>query len=380
MPEPEHAAQPPASQAGPDGLRSEPQAGAAEAARAKASADSAASADAEGAAYTEGAEGAIGRTLADIGEDELLAQIFPLLPAADALIGPGDDAAVIRGDGSLVLTTDTMMRGQDWLDDWSTAADVGAKCVAQNLADVAAMGARPMGLLVTLIADPATRVDWALDLSAGIGAAAAAAGTGVLGGDLSSADPGVLGVSVVALGRLGSAPAVTRSGARPGDVVAVAGTLGRAAAGLELFLSGAWVHATGPAAELLAAQRRPSPPLAAGPQAAAAGARAMIDLSDGLARDAGRVARASGVVLALDGAALAGDIEALAPHVGADAASRCVLAGGEEHSLLACFPPQVDLPAGWRALGRVREAGPEGPGVLVDGRPPRELGWDHFGG
>lgn len=319
-------------------------------------------------------------TLADIGEDELLELIFPHLPVpAETVLGPGDDAAVIDAGGRVVLTTDTMVLGQDWRHEWSTAADVGGKCVTQNLADVAAMGAEPVGLLVTLVAAPRTPVAWAVELSRGIGAAAAAAGTGVLGGDLSAAGAGVLAVSIVAVGALGRAEPVTRSGARPGDVVAVAGTLGRAAAGLELFMAGDWREAGGAAAELLAAQRHPIAPLAAGPRAAAAGARAMIDLSDGLARDAGRVARASGVVIALDGAALAGDIEALAPHVGAETARRCVLAGGEEHSLLACFPPDGALPGEFRVIGRVEHAS-DRPAVLVDGEPPRALGWDHFGG
>lgn len=326
-------------------------------------------------------------TLAQIGEDELLARIFPLLPVPAATsLGPGDDAAVIAsgiGETGIVLTTDTMVRGKDWLDEWSSAADVGAKCVAQNLADVAAMGARPAGLLVTLIADAATPLQWAVELSRGIGQAAAAADTGVLGGDLSSAGAGVLSVSITAVGRL-DGPPVTRSGARPGDVVAVAGTLGRAAAGLELFLAGDWQDARADAVELLSAQRCPSPPLAAGPRAAQAGARAMIDLSDGLVRDAGRVAAASGVRIELLAEALAQDIAALAPFVGGEAARACVLAGGEEHSLLACFPAEQELPQGlpqgFRPIGRVLAAGPEGPGVTVDGVAPQVSGWDHFGG
>lgn len=320
-------------------------------------------------------------TLADLGEDELLAQIFPLLPApADVVLGPGDDAAVLADHGRIVATTDTMVRGQDWRDDWSDAADVGAKVVAQNLADVAAMGAHPVGLLVTLIADPATPVSWAIELSRAIGQAASAGGTGVLGGDLSSAGPGVLAVSVVALGALGSRPAVTRSGARVGDVVTVAGPLGRAAAGLELLVAGGW-ESRGPlAAQLVAAQRRPTPPLSSGPAAASAGATAMIDLSDGLARDAGRVARASGVTIALDGAALAPDIDEIARVLDADAARTCVIGGGEEHSLLACFDPQAPRPREFRAIGRV-EAPADGVGrVLVDGVTPDVLGWDHFGG
>lgn len=338
------------------------------------------------------ADDTTGRTLADIGEDRLLQMIFPLMPVPEGVeLGPGDDAAVLAAPGRTVLTTDTMVLGQDWLPQWSSPQDVGAKCVAQNLADVAAMGATPTGLLVTLVAAPSTPLDWAVGFAEGIGQAAAEAGTGVLGGDLSSAGEGVAAVSIVAVGDLGDRAPVTRSGARPGDVVAVAGSLGRAAAGLHLFLTDQWQDATPEARELLDAQRRPTPPLACGPQAADAGASAMIDLSDGLVRDAGRVARASDVVIALDSAALATDLDALRPHVGDEAALDSVLGGGEEHSLLACFPPYVPLPPPWRIIGQVEPAsrpggtpsdaqGDQTHRVLVDGTPPHSLGWDHFGG
>lgn len=318
------------------------------------------------------------RTLADLGEDDLLAEIFPLLapaPGADGgvLVGPGDDTAVLSApDARVVATTDAMVRGRDWRDDWSTGLDVGHKVAAQNLADVAAMGAVPTGLLVTLLADPKTSVGWALDLSRGIAAEAARAGGVVVGGDLGSAGPGVLIVSLTALGDLQGRAPVLRSGARPGDVVAVAGVLGRAAAGLALLMGGAPERSP----DLVAAQRRPTPPYEAGPEAARAGAHAMLDLSDGLARDAGRVARASGVAIDLHPAALEEDVAALTPALTPEAARACVASGGEEHSLLACFDPTTPLPCGWRVVGRVTT----GSGVTVGGRRPRSLGWDHFGG
>lgn len=354
--------------------------------------------------------------LGDIGEDELLRRIFPLMPPEPrALLGPGDDAAVLGlSYGSVVLTTDTMVLGQDWRDEWSSAADVGAKVVTQNLADVAAMGAVPVGLLVTLVADPATPVQWAVELATSIGDAAASAGTGVLGGDLSGASQGLRAVSVTALGDLEGRPAVTRTGALPGDVVAVTGTLGQAAAGLVLLSggelggeggatptdasdegaipSGGAVSVPAAGAPFVAVQRRPSPPLAAGPQAAAAGVHAMIDLSDGLVRDAGRIARASGVDLDLDVSALADDIGVIAAVLGLRTAQRCVLTGGEDHALLGCFSSDAPLPPGWRRVGAVREAAGQDVGsssegeptrfgrVLVDGAVPDSLGWDHFGG
>jgi len=313
-----------------------------------------------------------GRTLADVSEELLLDEIFPLLAGGpDVLVGPGDDTAVVETpDGSVIATTDAMVRGRDWRDEWSTGRDVGAKVVAQNLADVAAMGGRPTGILVTLVADPSTSVQWVLDLARGIGAAARAAGATVLGGDLSSAPSGTLVVSVTALGSLDGRAPVLRSGAQPGDVVAVAGTLGLAAAGWRLLEAG--LADADP--EAVALQRCPRPPLAQGPAAADAGATAMLDLSDGLLRDAARIARSSSVRLDLNGAQLAPDVARLEPALGSALAGECVLAGGEEHSLLACFPPRAGLPPGWRVVGAVHE----GEGVTVDDGPEPVRGWDHF--
>ena len=196
-------------------------------------------------------------TLADLSEDALLAQIFPLLEGGPvAGLGPGDDAAVVAApDGSVVATTDAMVRGRDWRDEWSSGEDVGVKAVAQNLADLAAMGARPTGLLVTLVADPATAVAWVLAFARGLGEAARAAQTPVIGGDLSSAPAGTLLACVTALGSLDGRSPVLRSGARPGHVVAVAGTLGLAAAGWALLEAGnAAAHP-----QAVACQLRPTP-------------------------------------------------------------------------------------------------------------------------
>lgn len=314
------------------------------------------------------------RVLADVGEDDLLAEIFPLLRGGPSvLVGPGDDTALIRAPGSTVLaTTDAMVRGRDWLDEWSSGADVGAKCVAQNVADIAAMGGVATGLLVTLIADPQTTLAWVHDFTRGLAQAAAALGVPVVGGDLSSAPAGTLAVSVTALGDLDGREPVLRSGARVGDVVAVAGSLGRSAAGLVLLQRGHGDRA--PA--LVADHRRPKPPCAQGPLAADAGATAMLDLSDGLGRDAGRIARASAVRIELSEPELQPDIDALVPAVGREAARECVLSGGEEHSLLACFPAAAPLPAGWRPVGVVTA----GEGVTVHGQRVLGGGWDHFAG
>ncbi|NUO91332.1 MAG: thiamine-phosphate kinase [Dermatophilaceae bacterium] len=315
-----------------------------------------------------------GTPLRSLDEDELLGRILPTFaPTDELLVAPGDDAAVLRTSERTIATTDTVVLGRDWLDAWSSGADVGHKVIAQNLADIAAMGGHPTGVLVTLVADPELSLEWVLDHVSGIAAACAEAGVAVLGGDLSSAPAGVVMVSVTALGRLDGEP-VLRSGARDGDVLAVCGSLGLADAGLRLLRA----EAVEQLPEAVAHQRRPEPPLEAGPLAAAAGATSMLDLSDGLLRDGGRVARASGVVIDVSGAALASDVAALTDALGAEVALDCVLAGGEEHSLLATFPAGV-LPDGWRRIGVVRAPGrDEHPSILVDGRAVRHTGWDHF--
>jgi thiamine-phosphate kinase len=128
-----------------------------------------------------------------------------------------------------------MVRGRDWRDDWSTGHDVGVKLVAQNVADVAAMGGVTTGLLVSLMADPELAVAWVEDFARGVGEGARRAGCAVLGGDLSSAPPGVVVVSITALGDLQGRPPVLRSGARVGDLVAVCGSLGWSGAGLSTY-------------------------------------------------------------------------------------------------------------------------------------------------
>ena len=181
-------------------------------------------------------------------------------------------------------------------------------------------------------------------------------------------------LAITALGDLGGRDPVTRSGARPGDVLAYAGVLGESAAGLALLEAGL----SEPAA-LIAAHRRPAPRYPAGPEAAALGATAMIDVSDGLLADAGHLARASGVQIDIAAARLPGHpgLAAAAAALGRDAALDWMLTGGEDHALAATFPPGRALPHHWTVIGQVRA----GQGVLVDGsRVTGRAGWKHFGG
>jgi thiamine-monophosphate kinase len=322
-------------------------------------------------------------TVADLGEDALLAQVFPLLPTGPAtLLGPGDDAALVSApDGRVVMSTDLLVEGRHFLREWSSGADVGWRAAMQNLADVAAMGARPTALVVGLVVPSDTQVRWVLDLADGL-RQACDPDVGVVGGDLSGGTE--LVVSVTVLGDLLGGPPVRRDGARAGDVVAHAGVAGRSAAGLAVLESGG-AEDEGER-RLVQAYLRPVAPLPAGIAARDAGATAMLDVSDGLLRDAGRIARASGVVVDLGPAVLAfaHDMAVVrdAAHRLAKDAADWVLAGGEDHGLLATFAPGARLPEPFRIVGRVLAASPaHGAGtVLVDGAAPTTAGtgWDHF--
>ncbi len=325
--------------------------------------------------------------VADLDESDLLARVFPLLPASThRLLGPGDDAAVLGApDGRVVVSCDVLVEGHHFRREWSTGRDVGARAAAQNLADIAAMGARPTALVVGLVLPGSTEVAWVEDLARGLAAFCGPYGVGVEGGDLSGGEQIVVAVTV--LGDLAGVAPVRRSGARPGDVVAHAGGLGWSAAGLAVLEAGGDGSERGPdAVAAVAVHRRPTPPLELGASAALSGATAMIDVSDGLVRDTGRIAGASGLVIDLDRGALTGPVAALAglgAHLDVDPWT-WVLGGGEDHGLLATFPPGVELPEGFTGLGVARAASGSGvdvPGaVLLDGAPVSGAeGWDHFG-
>lgn len=329
----------------------------------------------------------VGATVGEAGESGVLRRVLARLRPADAAaIGPGDDSAVLRLSGDTVVTTDTMIEGPDFRSAWHSGFELGWKLAATNLSDVAAMGARPVGLTVALACPQGTELALLEQIAEGLDAACRelAPGCGVVGGDLSTGP--VLIAAVTALGDMQGRSPVLRSGARPGDVLAYAGPLGLAGTGLALLFrdsadADGTAHPRGleelrsrhPAA--LAAQLAPAPPILAGVAAAEAGATAMMDVSDGLSLDAARMAAASGATARLSSALLG---RAFGEQQGQSISLDSMLTGGEDHGLLAAFPPGAALPPGFEPIGDVGDPRPDGAGVLLDGEPFEPRGWDPY--
>lgn len=311
--------------------------------------------------------------IGDMDEDALIRMIAPRLPRTSSeILGPGDDAAVLRLDGDLVISTDMLVEGRHFRLDWSSAEDVGWRAAVQNLADIDAMGAVPIALQVAVAAPATTRVDWVMGLADGLREACEPLGVGVVGGDLSGARE--ISVGVTAIGETRGVVPVKRSGARPGEVIAVSGALGASAAGLALLIEG--VDPTKVDGSAVALFRRPQPRIGAGVEAARAGATSMMDISDSLVRDASRIALASRVGFEIASAAVPIHPAAAAAAAAFDSgAERWALTGGEDHHMVATFPRADAVPAGWTVIGEVTDGEP---GVRLDGMDALDLGWDHF--
>jgi thiamine-monophosphate kinase len=308
-------------------------------------------------------------TLADIGEFGLIAELVALFPQGDhVLVGPGDDAAVLRvRTGHVVVSTDLLLEGRHFRRDWAGAEDVGHRAAAQNLSDINAMGGTAHSVTIGLGAPAELPAQWALDFARGFADECALVGASVVGGDLTRAGDVVIAVTVI--GACAQAP-VLRSGAEPGQVLAIVGRQGWSAGGLAVLGRGFRSPRV-----LVDAYRRPEPPYAAGPVAAEAGATAMIDVSDGLVADAGHLAEQSGVAIDLRSAAfeVPEPLHAVAAATGSDPL-QLILGGGEDHSLIATFDPEA-VPDGWTEIGTVAD----GQGVTVDGAPyDGPAGWVHF--
>lgn len=330
-------------------------------------------------------------TVSEAGESEVLARILKALSrettsgAQHVLVGPGDDSAVLALAGDCVVSSDSMVDKHDFRLDWSTGFELGWKLAATNLADVAAMGATPLSLTVSVLAPGELPVSVLEEVALGLSTACdtLAPGCQVTGGDLASAAQFSLVATVI--GETRELTPVLRSGARAGDTVAYAGELGVAARGLSLLyattdsqdaqsraISELWLSHP----DEMAAQLAPSPPISLGPLAARAGATAMMDVSDSLSLDASRLAKASNVDINLRSDAILNctsqEAETVSKQARAEALS-FALGGGEDHGFLATFPPGASLPKGFTPIG---DAAPGGGALRVDGVVFEPRGWD----
>lgn len=310
-------------------------------------------------------------TLADVGEFAVIDRLVAHRRQPETVqLGPGDDAAVVGAtDSRVVVSTDMLVEGVHFRLDWSSPHDIGRKAIAQNAADIEAMGAETTAFVVAFGAPGATQAQLAVELADGMWHEAGLLDAGIVGGDLVSAPQWV--ISVTALGDLAGRAAVRLDGARAGDTVAVIGDVGWSAAGYALLING-----IGGFEALRRRHLVPEPPYGQGRVAAEAGATAMTDVSDGLIADLGHIVRASGVGIDVSRDALGVHHDALSAAAGAMEMDPWVwlLAGGEDHALVATFPGEP--PAGWSAIGRVLDGAPR---VLLDGEPWHgDTGWKSF--
>lgn len=309
-------------------------------------------------------------TVEEVGEFTMIAHLVAQFEqGAGVLVGPGDDAALVAAPGErTLLCTDVLVDGRHFRRDWAEAPDVGRRAAAQSLADIAAMGGRATAVTLGVVAPADLPAAWLVAMAQGLAEECASVGASVVGGDLTRGDQLVL--SVTATGAVERDP-VRRDGARPGDVVALRGRQGWAAAGLAVLGRGFRSPRV-----LVEAYRRPEVPYPAGPEAAGLGATAMVDVSDGLLADLGHVAEASGVAIDVrtDAFEIDEPLQAVGAALGVDPLG-FVLGGGDDHALAATFPAGVVLSEGWRVIGAVAD----GAGVTVDGAEyDGPTGFRHF--
>lgn len=327
--------------------------------------------------------------LSSLGEFPLIERLVRRLPeGARVLLGPGDDAAILQAPSGIMLATaDLLLEGVHFNLALSSTRDVGFKALAVNVSDIAAMGGEPRFALVSLGASSHMDVSALEDLYDGIGEAAREFGVAVAGGDTVSAPN--LTVSVAVLGEAGPYGPVRRDGAQPGDVLCVTGDLGGAAAGLALLRAAAADPVARALLEtfpgLAEAHRRGRARVAEGRAAAACGARAMIDVSDGLVADVGHICERSRVGAVLDETTLplASGLEEVARWAGV-APRMFALAGGDDYELAIAMPRERlkefaarIAPVSVTVVGEVVE----GDRVrLASGADLPAAGWEHFRG
>ncbi len=324
--------------------------------------------------------------VSDLGEFGLIERLAKAVGAErppELIVGIGDDAAAWRfGDGVLLATTDTLVEGVHFLPQLSPWRDLGWKALAVNVSDIAAMGGEPLLALVTLALPPQTEVAAVDELYAGLQECAAKYGATVAGGDVARSPQ--VALTVALLGRAqqdaeGRPLLLRRDAARPGDVIAVTGTLGESAAGLRLLREGA-----SPDDPLVRAHLRPGPPLGTAQAAARLGIACGIDVSDGLLQDIGHVCEMSGLGATVRAAdvPISDELRQAFP----DDVLALACTGGEDYQMVFAAPADMIRQLRTMAVEPLTVIGEMTAGEprarLVDGKG-REIrfeatGWDHL--
>jgi thiamine-monophosphate kinase len=314
----------------------------------------------------------------DLTEDQLIAAIERVISGSrpEVVVGPGDDAAVVRpGSGELVLTTDAMVEGVHFRTDLTTPRDLGYKAIAVNVSDVAAMAGSPRFALCALTLSDAIDATWAVQLAGGMRECCDEFAVTLVGGNLSRGRE--ISIVVTVTGEVMPGRAVRREGAQPGDRVVVTGTLGGSAAGLRLAAQRSW---SDDERDALRRYMRPIPRVGEAGVLSTHGATSMIDVSDGLAIDLSRLCRASGT-----GARI--EIARIPAHPAATAAE--AQGGGEDYELLATMPQPAAVEAARSELeeafgvsltdiGAIIEEGLVAVDEAGGERALERAGWEHF--
>lgn len=313
-------------------------------------------------------------TIGEIGERETIARIMAVAPSSRN----GDDAAVLgqpAPNSRTVVTTDLLVEGRHFRQDWSTPEEIGQRAILQNFADIEAMGARPVAAVLGLSAPESTPVDTIEGIARGVETQVAFYNAELVGGDVTGGE--LLTLSVTAIGSLGgSAAPLTLDRARPGQQVVASGCIGYSAAGLALLSRFGRDGVPKELTPLVDGFVNPSLMPGRGVIARATGATCMTDNSDGLVVDLGTIAARSNVTIDLESAAIAPDkLQLRAADLLDVDPWTWILGGGEDHTLLATTAHAV--PSGFRRIGRVLKASAHG--VLLDGaQPSTTSGWVSF--
>ena len=321
--------------------------------------------------------------ISETGEFGFIDRIRPLFPTTPNVIeGSGDDCAVVRvGDRIQLVSTDAFVEDVHYRRAWISPFDVGWKAGASALSDIAAMGGRPEFVLTSIAIPEAEEVGYLEEVYRGIAGVVGRFGAALVGGDTTKSTSGLM-IDVTVIGEAIEGRYLLRRGARTGDDLIVTGNPGRSRAGLLALTRGL------DAPVLIEAHNHPAPRIVEGQWLAECGhVRAMMDVSDGIAQDAGHMARASGVGVTLDSASIGTDseLEAFSAEIGESVAD-LVFTGGEDYELAFAVDPahsqevvdalEKNFDLSSHIIGTFQD---NLDGVTIDGQPKSLQGYDHFG-